>query len=185
MQTTRDLDDVFYSILEKASVLQSTISNLQELSMLTGNLHKEFQTETGGLESEMREQIDAFGEFHDSKHRIDNLEARIKTSKGKADELSGRLEAARARVQKLEAEEAEYQAMISRTFFWILDKYHTLMKYIRTTQNDVDDTSVRLHLGHCSLDIPSFEATFKPRYLSLKSLTANSNSLIDNDTLGC
>jgi chaperonin cofactor prefoldin len=114
MKATRQLDDVFYSILEKVSVLQSTISNLQELSSLTGKLHEDFKSGAGSFESETQEQIDAFGGFHDPKQRIGSLEIRVKSSKVKADELSARLEAARARVQKLEAEESEYQATISR-----------------------------------------------------------------------
>ena len=114
MKTTRQLDDVYYSILEKLSVLQSTISNLQDLSSMTRELHKEFQDETGTFESEMREQIDAFGGFDNPKQRIGDFETRVKTSKAKADELSARLESARARVLALESEEKEYQDMVSR-----------------------------------------------------------------------
>lgn len=113
MKTTRQLDDVYYSILEKLSVLQSTISNLQDLSSMTKDLHKEFQSETDTFEAEMREQIDAFGGFEDPKKKIGDFEARVKTSKAKADELSARLESARARVLALEAEEKEYQDMVS------------------------------------------------------------------------
>jgi len=114
MKTTRQLDDVYYSILEKLSVLQSTISNLQDLSSMTRGLHKEFQDETGTFESEMREQIEAFGGFDNPKQRIGDFETRVKTSKARADELSARLESARARVLALEAEEKEYQDMVSR-----------------------------------------------------------------------
>lgn len=116
MKTTRQLDDVYYSILEKLSVLQSTISNLQDLSSMTRDLHKEFQSETGTFESEMREQIDAFAGFDNPKQRIGDFESRIKTSKARADELSARLESARARVLALESEEKEYQDMVSREF---------------------------------------------------------------------
>lgn len=114
MKTTRQLDDVYYSILEKLSVLQSTISNLQDLSSITRDLRKDFQSETGAFELEMREQIDAFGGFDNPKQRIREFETRVKTSKAKADELSARLESARARVLALESEEKEYQDMVSR-----------------------------------------------------------------------
>jgi predicted RNase H-like nuclease (RuvC/YqgF family) len=114
MKTTRQLDDVYYSILEKLSVLQSTISNLQDLSSMTRDLHKEFQSETSTFESEMRDQIVAFGEFDNPKQTIGDFETRVKTSKAKADELSARLESARARVLALESEEKEYQDMVSR-----------------------------------------------------------------------
>lgn len=114
MKTTRQLDDVYYSILEKLSALQSTIFNLQELSSMTKNLHTEFQSETGTFEADMREQIEAFGGFENSKQRIGGFETRVKTSKAKADELSARLESARARVLALEAEEKQYQDMVSR-----------------------------------------------------------------------
>ncbi|KAE9968205.1 hypothetical protein EG328_007690 [Venturia inaequalis] len=116
MKTTRQLDDLYYSILEKLSVLQSTISNLQDLSSMTKNLHTEFQKETSTFEADMREQIEAFGGFDNPKQRIGDFEKRVKTSKAKADELSARLESARARVLTLEAEEKEYQDMVSRRF---------------------------------------------------------------------
>jgi DNA repair exonuclease SbcCD ATPase subunit len=114
MKTTRELDDSYYSCLEKLAVLQSTISTLQELSTLTRQLHEGFQGEAGDLKTEMESQIEAFGGFHDQNERIDGLEMRVKSSKTKADELSARLEDARARVETLEASEEEWQSTVSR-----------------------------------------------------------------------
>ncbi|QDS72925.1 hypothetical protein FKW77_008037 [Venturia effusa] len=122
LKANGQFDDVYYCILEKLSVLQSMISNLQDLSTMTKNLHAEFRSETVTFETEMRERIDSFGSFDDPKQRIRDFETRITTSKTTADKLSARLESSRARVLALEAEEKEYQDMVSRRFrlMWII-----------------------------------------------------------------
>jgi chromosome segregation ATPase len=145
MKTTRELDESYYSCLEKLSILQSTISTLQELSSLTRQLHEGFQDEAGNLKSEIETHIEGFGGFHDQNERIDGLEMRVRSSKQKADELSGRLEDARARVQTLEVREVEWQTAVSRMLLEsiIYSLGPTNYTSDRTSENDVDH--IRVH----------------------------------------
>jgi DNA repair exonuclease SbcCD ATPase subunit len=144
MKTTRELDESYYSCLEKLSILQSTISTLQELSSLTRQLHEGFQEEAGDLKSDIETQIEGFAGFHDQNERIDGLEMRVRSNKKKADQLSARLEDARARVQTLEAREVEWQTTVSRMLLEPLKFFSILADYIsyRTSKNDVDHICV-------------------------------------------
>lgn len=179
MKTTRQLDDVYYSILEKLSVLQSTISNLQDLSSMTKNLHTEFQSQTGTFEAEMREQIDAFGGFDNPKQRIGDLETRVKTSKEKADESSARLESARARVLALEAEEKEYQDMVSRTLLAVQFHEANTDQRHRSIQNYVDYTRLNRRFHYRSIYFPSPEATVYTTWPEVEPSEATVNTWED------
>jgi len=122
MSTTRKLDDIYYSILEKVSILQSTVGSLQELSSLTRQLRHDFDDEAETLQDDMQEQINGFGGFNLQKSRIDSLESRIKGSREKADKLSERLQAAQERIHVLEVKEGEWQTTVNRRFtiFWTI-----------------------------------------------------------------
>lgn len=114
MSTTRNLDDIYYSILEKASTLQNTINSLQELSLLTKQLHHDFDGRADELKEVGQEQINSFGGFNAQKERIDGLDSRVKTSREKADKLSSRLQAAQERIRVLEVREGEWQTTVNR-----------------------------------------------------------------------
>jgi predicted RNase H-like nuclease (RuvC/YqgF family) len=113
MKTTRQLDDLYYNLLDRVAGLQATIHSLQELSGLTARLHGQFRSETSELASDLQNQIDNFGEFKAQKRNIEALDVRVRESKQKADGLSGRLEAARKRVSALEEKEKEWQDSVS------------------------------------------------------------------------
>jgi chromosome segregation ATPase len=113
MDTTRRLDNIYYSILEKLSILQSTLIGLQGLSDQTKQLVKTFDTDADRVKNEVQEQINSFGGFAKQNQRIESLEYRIKQSKEKTDTLTKRLDAARDRVKALENQEAEVQATIT------------------------------------------------------------------------
>lgn len=116
MSTTRKLDDIYYSILEKASTLQNTISSLQELSSLTKQLHHDFDEQADELKEDLQDQINSFGGFNVQKERIDGLDGRVKKSREKADKLSSRLQAAQERIRVLEVREGEWQATVNRKY---------------------------------------------------------------------
>jgi uncharacterized coiled-coil DUF342 family protein len=114
MSTTRDLDDIYYSILDKASTLHNTINNLQELSLLTRQLHHDFDGHADELKEVWQEQINSFSGFNAQKEKIDGLDGRVKASREKADKLSSRLQAAQERIRVLEVREGEWQATVNR-----------------------------------------------------------------------
>lgn len=114
LKTTRRLDDTYYSILEKLSMLRSTIGGLQELSALTKELHENFQNDADEFQGEMEGQIDAFNKFEAQQQQIEKLEARIRVGREKADAINVRLEEARKRVESRERIEGEWEAKMSR-----------------------------------------------------------------------
>jgi predicted RNase H-like nuclease (RuvC/YqgF family) len=115
LKTSRRLDDTYYSILEKVSVLRQTIGTLQELSGLTKELHDNFETDTTELVEDVTGQVEAFDGFQTQQEQVSNLESRIKAGKKKADSLTARLAKAKERVDAKAKSEAEWQAKNTRT----------------------------------------------------------------------
>src|ERR1700712_5283754 len=93
-ETTRKLDDIYYSILEKMSHVQVTISSLQDLSNLTKSLCHGFDEDAIEIQRDVQDQLDAFGGFNTQKSRIESLEWRLKTSQDTTGSLTERLDAA-------------------------------------------------------------------------------------------
>ncbi|KAF2277578.1 uncharacterized protein EI97DRAFT_457578 [Westerdykella ornata] len=120
LKTSRRLDDTYYSILEKLSVLRQTIGSLQELSGLTKELHDTFLFDTNQLTNEIQGQIKNFGNFDAQDAQVKNLQERIQAGKEKADALMGRLAEARRRVKARAESDAEGEARTNRRFrtFW-------------------------------------------------------------------
>ncbi|KAF2662727.1 hypothetical protein K491DRAFT_685898 [Lophiostoma macrostomum CBS 122681] len=114
LKTSRRLDDTYYSILEKVSVLRQTIGSLQELSGLTKELHENFQTDTTELVEEIQGQFEGFNDFQSQEEQVRELEDRVKAGKEKADALTARLATARERVAARARADAEWEATTSR-----------------------------------------------------------------------
>jgi hypothetical protein len=114
LKTSRRLDDTYYSILEKVSVLRQTIGSLQELSGLTKELRENFESDTKELVEDVQGQYDGFDNFENQEHQIVVLEDRIQTSKKKADSLTDRLSKAKERVDARAQAELEWAAKNSR-----------------------------------------------------------------------
>ncbi|KAF2403994.1 hypothetical protein EJ06DRAFT_579896 [Trichodelitschia bisporula] len=122
MSTTRQLDNVYYSILEKMSALQSTIEGLKELSTATHELQVGFEAEAEELRREVEGQIEGVGRFGRQRDMVEKLEERVRGSRSKGDGLGERVVKVRARVAALQAREAEWQATFSRRLriFWVV-----------------------------------------------------------------
>ena len=120
MKTTRRLDDLYYSLLEKLSGLRATISNLQELASLTARLHEQFREDTDDLTTDLRRQIEGFGGFKAQTVKIEAIDGRVRESRERADKLSERMERARKRVSALEVREKEWQDLISCEYIYIM-----------------------------------------------------------------
>lgn len=120
LRATRQLDDTYYSILEKASVLQSTIDRLQQLSTRMKELHSEFESETDKLGADIQAQIDGFGDFSHQKERVQELENRVKAGRERTGALTARLGDASKRIDARKELEAEWQAAARRRMkmFW-------------------------------------------------------------------
>lgn len=110
MSSTRELDDTYYAILEKASILRSTVQSLQHLAEETRRMHTTFDEDTQKLEKETKENLDGFHDFEQQEKTINELVKRLQSSRGRADGLNGRLESARHRVEAFEQRENEQEA---------------------------------------------------------------------------
>lgn len=116
LKTSRRLDDTYYSILEKVSVLRQTIGTLQELSGLTKELHSHFETDAQDLLDDVQGQFENSDNFHTQQKQVSALEERLMAGKEKADALTARLAEAKERVDRRARSEAQWEASTNRTF---------------------------------------------------------------------
>ena len=107
--TTSRLDNIYYSVLEKLSVLQNNISSMKELAGMTKKLNEEFKTESEEMATEVRGQLETFENFKSQEERIKALQERVKAGRDKIGALGGRVEAIRDRVEGWEKAEFEWQ----------------------------------------------------------------------------
>jgi predicted RNase H-like nuclease (RuvC/YqgF family) len=114
LKTSRRLDDTYYSILEKVSVLRQTIGSLQELAGLTEELHHNFESDTKELIEDITGQFGGFDNFDAQQQHITGLEKRIDAGKDKADALTDRLAKAKKRVDARAQTESAWATKNSR-----------------------------------------------------------------------
>lgn len=107
MSSTRQLDDTYYTILEKASLLRATVESLQNLAEETREMHSSFQGQASKLESDTKDSLRAFENFDSQEKAITELVSQLKSSKEQRNQLDQRLEAARNRVEAYEMREKE------------------------------------------------------------------------------
>jgi hypothetical protein len=110
MQSTRQLDDTYYSILEKAESMRNTLAEMQRLADESKAAREIFETEAGELEQETGKTMDGFGEFTKAEESIDGYVNRLAEAKTKTEGLNERLEGARKRVEAYEKRYRDSQA---------------------------------------------------------------------------
>ncbi|OOQ82621.1 hypothetical protein PEBR_40430 [Penicillium brasilianum] len=117
---TRRLDYTYYNLLEKITALNSTIGLFQELSDSASTLLNDFESETAGLDQEIRKQINDLKGFEPQIRKADALDERMKKGRQRVEELGKRLEAVRQQIDSWEEREAEWQTRTSRRLriFW-------------------------------------------------------------------
>ncbi|KAL5121390.1 hypothetical protein ACEQ8H_000858 [Pleosporales sp. CAS-2024a] len=122
LKTSRRLDDTYYSILEKASVLRQTIGSLQELSGLSKELHENFESDAKELMDDVQGQYDSFDNFNSQQQQLVDLEDRIHAGQEKAHFLTSRLAKAKQRVDARAQAELEWAVKHTRRtrIFWII-----------------------------------------------------------------
>jgi hypothetical protein len=107
--TTRKLDNTYYSVLEKVSMLQNTITSMKELATMTRTLNEEFKTEAEEIVTDVSTQIDGFENFTEQEKRISALAERVKSGGAKIKVLGSRVDIVRDRVEGWERGEIEWQ----------------------------------------------------------------------------
>ncbi|KAI1764783.1 hypothetical protein GGR53DRAFT_492568 [Hypoxylon sp. FL1150] len=121
-ETTRRLDNTYYSVLEKLNMLQGTITDLKELAGMSQELEDNFKAESQGLVNELEQQIDSFGQFDDQQKRILELRGRIHAGRDKVDTLSRRVDVVRERIEGWERADMEWQERTRKRLktIWII-----------------------------------------------------------------
>ncbi|KAI1000914.1 hypothetical protein K3495_g7283 [Podosphaera aphanis] len=104
---SQTLDTTYSSILQKFSVLQTTVNSLKELSATAQQLNVEFQSEGDDLLSESNRQIDSFNDFRDQAARIAELKERVNMGRENIHNLGDRVRTVRKRVEGWESVERE------------------------------------------------------------------------------
>nr|POF26141.1 hypothetical protein CFP56_22289 [Quercus suber] len=107
MDSTRQLDDTHYTILEKASALRSMVEGLRRLAEEARSTYRMLDTESTELAQNTQTSLDAFGDFSQQERNIDELVTKLKSSKATTERLKERLEAARHRVEAYEKREIQ------------------------------------------------------------------------------
>ncbi|KAK3722167.1 hypothetical protein LTR37_002600 [Vermiconidia calcicola] len=110
MSSTRQLDDTYYAILEKASMLRSTVASLQRLADECRTAHASFEEDTTKLERDTKQNVESFGNFDHQEKRINELVDKLQQSRGRTNQLNDRLESARLRVEAYEKKENVQQS---------------------------------------------------------------------------
>ncbi|KAJ4417570.1 hypothetical protein N0V85_001798 [Neurospora sp. IMI 360204] len=120
--TTRQLDDTYYSVLEKLCVLQSTILALREVAVASQDMTSHFTTEADELVTDVSSQLDAFGQFEDHQKRIEQLQDRVYVGRDRIKSLSERVDLVRERIESWERADREWQERTRRRLkaFWVL-----------------------------------------------------------------
>lgn len=117
--TTRRLDYAYYTVLEKAAQLHSTITNLQELSDSSRELLSHFQSDAHDVDQDIGRQVDGFRGFSAQQKDVEELTSRLAKAGQTTESLSARLEVARRRVDLWDAREKQWQSKTSsRSLTW-------------------------------------------------------------------
>jgi predicted ribosome quality control (RQC) complex YloA/Tae2 family protein len=120
--TTSRLDNTYYNVLEKLSVLHSTIASLKELSTLTRQLNDDFIQDSTEVAKDIETQLDGFEDFHPQERKIKDLEQRIETGREKAHMLGDRVELVKQKIERWEKVESEWQQRTRKRlkFLWAI-----------------------------------------------------------------
>ncbi|KAJ1331543.1 hypothetical protein MN608_05002 [Microdochium nivale] len=101
--TTKTLDDSYYSVLERLGTLQQTVVALKELAGLTNELSHSFRRDARELVDEIETQVAPFDNLDEHQERITNLQGRISLGRDKTKGLGDRVDHVRDRVEGWEA----------------------------------------------------------------------------------
>ena len=133
--TTRQLDRVYYSVLEKLGSLQSTLAELKDVAVASQDITSHFTTDADKLVTDVSSQLDAFGQFEDHQKRIEQLQDRVYVGRDRIKSLSERVDLVRERIESWERADREWQERTRRRLkaFWVLTSgvlFLVLMIYI-------------------------------------------------------
>jgi hypothetical protein len=107
--TTRRLDNTYYSVLEKLSTLQNTIASLKELANMTRKLNDDFKVESEEIVTDITTQLSQFENFDAQQQRIEALASRVQAGRERIKTLGSRVDVVQNRVMGWELSEKEWK----------------------------------------------------------------------------
>jgi hypothetical protein len=107
--TTRRLDNTYYSVLEKLSVLQNTIASFKELANMTRKLNDDFKVESEEVVNDISTQLTQFSGFDDQQARIEALASQVQAGRYRIKILGSRVDIVQNRVACWELAEKEWK----------------------------------------------------------------------------
>ncbi|KAK5990384.1 hypothetical protein PT974_08652 [Cladobotryum mycophilum] len=107
--TTRHLDETYYSVLEKMTSLQNTVNALKDLAETSRDIQVGFDRISQDLESDIKSQLNGMGQFKGQQNTIESLQGRIHKGRQRIEALAARVEVVRQRVEGWERADKAWQ----------------------------------------------------------------------------
>ncbi|KAL6868449.1 hypothetical protein J3F83DRAFT_694401 [Trichoderma novae-zelandiae] len=108
-ETTRQLDQTHYALLEKTSSLQVMVKALKDLAQASCDLQMGFDMAAQELETDITNQLRNIGHFESQQSTIETLQTRIHAGRQTADKLAARVEAVRKQIEGWERADRAWQ----------------------------------------------------------------------------
>ncbi len=120
--STSRLDNTYYNVLEKLSILHSTIASMKELATLTRQLNDDFIKESSEVTKDIETQLDGFDDFRPQERKIEDLEHRIESGRERAHMLGDRVDLVMQKIERWERVESEWQQRTRKRlkFLWAI-----------------------------------------------------------------
>lgn len=106
---SRRLDDAYYAVLEKMSMLHNTVAALKDLAETSQDVYESFERDSRKLENEFATQVGAMGHFQTQQSKITSLQSRIHDGRSKMKALTDRVDAVRHRIELWERADKHWQ----------------------------------------------------------------------------
>ncbi|PNP54376.1 hypothetical protein THARTR1_05583 [Trichoderma harzianum] len=108
-ETTRQLDQTHYALLEKTSSLQVMVKALKDLAQASCDLQEGFDMAARELETDVTEQLRGIGHFESQQSTIETLQSRIHLGRQTADKLAERVDVVRKQIEGWERADRAWQ----------------------------------------------------------------------------
>ncbi|KAL7818152.1 hypothetical protein V8C44DRAFT_320327 [Trichoderma aethiopicum] len=108
-ETTRQLDQTHYALLEKTSSLQVMVKALKDLAQASCDLQMGFDMAAQELETDVTTQLRNLGHFESQQSTIETLQNRIHLGRQTADKLAARVDVVRKQIEGWERADRAWQ----------------------------------------------------------------------------
>jgi hypothetical protein len=108
-ETTRQLDQTHYALLEKTSSLQVMVKALKDLAQASCDLQMGFDMAAQELETDVTNQLRNIGHFESQQSTIETLQNRIHLGRQTANKLAARVDVVRRQIEGWERADRAWQ----------------------------------------------------------------------------